>query len=275
MCSRDTRRFPAERLNGPDLRKPFAAEHNHAHEREHDAESRFHDLSGDVLADPRPDGAADQHARDRPGNDVPDRRGSERVDSRAGDRGDGEHEHARRDRHSGWESTPNDQLRRRDLRESGADQAGDEPTGGRGDRRWQRPIAVTWCPICASAVVYVQPVDDRVLTSVPRGNSSTTRSLCTREMASEWKQLLRGSAMNADGFVKVIIDLDREMLGCHIIGLDAADLIQEVVVAMKAGTGTVQDICESVYIHPALSEVVQRAFAGQLSRGGDSRHSHS
>jgi len=45
-------------------------------------------------------------------------------------------------------------------------------------------------------------------------------------------------------------------------------------VAMTAGSGTVQDIRESVHIHPALSEVVQRAFAGQFSRGGDSGHSH-
>lgn len=27
----------------------------------------------------------------------------------------------------------------------------------------QRPIAVTWCPICASAVVYTRAVDGRVL----------------------------------------------------------------------------------------------------------------
>jgi len=49
---------------------------------------------------------------------------------------------------------------------------------------------------------------------------------------------------------------------------------QEVIVAMKAGTGTAQDIRKSVHIHPALSEVVQRAFAGQFSRGEDSHHSH-
>ena len=87
----------------------------------------------------------------------------------------------------------------------------------------------------------------------------------------QYDQTARGSAMNADGFVKVIIDLEGEILGCHIIGPDAADLIQEVVVAMKAGSGTVRDIRESVHIHPALSEVVQRAFSGQFSRG---EHSH-
>ena len=73
--------------------------------------------------------------------------------------------------------------------------------------------------------------------------------------------------MKADGFLKAIIDLDGQILGCHIIDPEASDIIQEVVVAMKAGSGTVQDIRESVHIHPALSEVVQRGFSGQFSRG--------
>ena len=89
----------------------------------------------------------------------------------------------------------------------------------------------------------------------------------------QYEQTARGSAMKADGFLKAIIDLEGEILGCHIIGPDASTLIQEVVVAMKAGSGTVRDIRESVHIHPALSEVVQRGFSGQFSRGG-SGHSH-
>jgi len=83
----------------------------------------------------------------------------------------------------------------------------------------------------------------------------------------EYDQTARGDAMKADGFVKTLIDLDGEILGCHIIGPEASNLIQEVVVAMTAGSGTVRDIRESVHIHPALSEVVQRAFSGQFSRG--------
>ena len=88
-----------------------------------------------------------------------------------------------------------------------------------------------------------------------------------------YDETARGSAMKADGFLKAIIDLDGQILGCHIIGPEASDLIQEVVVAMTAGTGSVQDIREAVHIHPALSEVVQRGFSGQFSRG-NSGHSH-
>ena len=84
----------------------------------------------------------------------------------------------------------------------------------------------------------------------------------------------RGDAMHAEGFVKVLIDLEGEILGCHIVGPDASTLIQEVVVAMTAGSGTVRDIKESVHVHPALPEVVHRAFSGRFSRGGDHQHEH-
>jgi dihydrolipoamide dehydrogenase len=89
----------------------------------------------------------------------------------------------------------------------------------------------------------------------------------------DFDQTARGSAMHADGFVKAIIDLDGEILGCHIMGPEASNLIQEVVVAMTAGSGSVQDLRESVHVHPALSEVVQRGFAGRFTRG-DGDHDH-
>jgi len=87
-----------------------------------------------------------------------------------------------------------------------------------------------------------------------------------------YDQTARGSAMKAEGFLKAIIDLDGEILGCHIIGPEASNLVQEVVVAMKTGSGSVQDIRESVHIHPALSEVVQRGFSGQFTQGGTNQH---
>lgn len=108
------------------------------------------------------------------------------------------------------------------------------------------------------------------------GATEAELSAADREYATRtyrYDETARGSAMKADGFLKAIIDLDGEILGCHIIGPEASDLIQEVVVAMKAGSGTVRDIRESVHIHPALSELVQRGFSGQFSRG-DSGHSH-
>ncbi|MDZ5810025.1 dihydrolipoyl dehydrogenase [Halorubrum sp. AD140] len=90
-----------------------------------------------------------------------------------------------------------------------------------------------------------------------------------------YDETARGSAMHAEGFVKVLIDLDGTIEGCHIVGPEASNLIEEVVVAMTAGSGTVQDIRDAVHIHPALSEVVDRAFSGQFSRGGHDHPGHS
>jgi mycothione reductase len=60
------------------------------------------------------------------------------------------------------------------------------------------------------------------------------------------------------GFVKIIVDKKGKILGCHIIGTEASTLIHEVIIAMKT-TGNVNAILDTVHIHPALNEVVQRA----------------
>ena len=65
-----------------------------------------------------------------------------------------------------------------------------------------------------------------------------------------------------DGFVKVLADAEtEEILGCHIIGTDAATLIQEVANAVRSYAG-VDAIPQSIYVYPALPEVVHRAFGG-------------
>lgn len=71
-----------------------------------------------------------------------------------------------------------------------------------------------------------------------------------------------GQAMlEKDGFVKFLINPETQtILGCHIIGPDASTLIHEVVVAMTAAEGKVAAIQDTIHIHPALSEVVQRAL---------------
>ena len=63
-----------------------------------------------------------------------------------------------------------------------------------------------------------------------------------------------------DGFVKVLAGPAGEILGCHIVGPDASTLLQEVVVAMARGKGTVDDVAGPVHVHPGLSEVVLAAF---------------
>ena len=68
------------------------------------------------------------------------------------------------------------------------------------------------------------------------------------------------SIEDRDGFVKVLADPDTaDILGCHIIGTDASILIQEVANAMRFRL-PVDAITQSIYVHPALPEVLQRAF---------------
>ena len=67
-------------------------------------------------------------------------------------------------------------------------------------------------------------------------------------------------AMNeTDGLLKMIVDnATRQIVGCHICGAHAADLIQEVVTAMNAGA-TVDLLARSIHGHPTLSEVMLTA----------------
>ena len=68
------------------------------------------------------------------------------------------------------------------------------------------------------------------------------------------------SIEDRDGFVKVLADPEgSKILGCHILGTDASMLIQEATNAMRMRL-PVDAITQSIYVHPALPEVVQRAF---------------
>ena len=68
---------------------------------------------------------------------------------------------------------------------------------------------------------------------------------------------------DATSFVKVLADPDtRMLLGAHIIGPQAATLIQPLLQAMCLGN-TVDDVAHGVlYIHPALTEVIEQALLG-------------
>ncbi len=64
-----------------------------------------------------------------------------------------------------------------------------------------------------------------------------------------------------EGFVKVIIDAKHgEILGAHIIGHDATELIAEYVLAMSAEI-TSDEIHGTIHAHPTLSEALAEAAA--------------
>lgn len=61
------------------------------------------------------------------------------------------------------------------------------------------------------------------------------------------------------GFIKIIADADNDrVLGCHIIGPHASDLIHEVALAKKAGL-KVKDIADTIHAHPTLAEGIMEA----------------
>jgi dihydrolipoamide dehydrogenase len=62
-----------------------------------------------------------------------------------------------------------------------------------------------------------------------------------------------------DGFVKILVDANTDrILGAHIIGPMAGDLIHEVCVAMEFGASA-QDLAMTTHAHPTYSEAVREA----------------
>ena len=63
----------------------------------------------------------------------------------------------------------------------------------------------------------------------------------------------------ADGFVKLIAEKETDrILGCHVIGPAAGDLIHEVCVAMEFGAST-EDLALTCHAHPTYSEAMREA----------------
>ena len=77
------------------------------------------------------------------------------------------------------------------------------------------------------------------------------------------------AANEPEGLVKLIADAKTDrILGCHIISSAAADLLQEIVIAMEF-SASAEDIGLTMFSHPALSEAVHEAA---LSANGHAIH---
>ena len=64
---------------------------------------------------------------------------------------------------------------------------------------------------------------------------------------------------SSDGFVKIIADKKSDkILGAHIIGPGAGDIIHEICVAMEFGAST-EDLARTCHAHPTVSEAVREA----------------
>lgn len=69
-----------------------------------------------------------------------------------------------------------------------------------------------------------------------------------------------------DGFVKILVDpRDGRVLGGHIVGPDATDLISELSLAVRLGAPA-EALAELIHPHPTLSEAVMEAAADAIGR---------
>ncbi len=74
------------------------------------------------------------------------------------------------------------------------------------------------------------------------------------------------TAGETDGFVKVVRDAKYgEIIGAHIVGSHASELIHELVVA-KTNEYTVEEVDLAIHAHPTLSEAIAEAALDSLGR---------
>jgi dihydrolipoamide dehydrogenase len=67
------------------------------------------------------------------------------------------------------------------------------------------------------------------------------------------------AVFQGEGFVKILADKETDrILGCHLIGPSAGDLIHEVCVAMEFGASA-QDLALTCHAHPTFSEAMREA----------------
>ena len=65
--------------------------------------------------------------------------------------------------------------------------------------------------------------------------------------------------LQTDGFVKILADAKTDrVLGVHIVGADAGNMIAEAAVAMEFGAAS-EDIARTCHAHPTLTEAVKEA----------------
>lgn len=77
------------------------------------------------------------------------------------------------------------------------------------------------------------------------------------------------AANDTDGLVKMLVDAKSDrILGCHIVGPSAADLVQQIAIGMEF-SASAEDIGLTMFSHPTLSEAVHEAA---LSANGHAIH---
>ena len=82
------------------------------------------------------------------------------------------------------------------------------------------------------------------------------RGLSYRAHKSQFGANGKAAALGeTEGLVKILATPEGTILGAHILGAHASDLIHEIAMAMRF-KGNLSDICSTIHAHPTLSEIV-------------------
>jgi dihydrolipoamide dehydrogenase len=74
------------------------------------------------------------------------------------------------------------------------------------------------------------------------------------------------STNEAEGFVKVLIDEEKDtLLGVHIVGPEASNLVAEAALAIEMGA-TAEDVIRTIHTHPTLPEALPEAIEQAFSK---------
>ncbi len=82
-------------------------------------------------------------------------------------------------------------------------------------------------------------------------------------LAANGRALAEGAT---DGFIKIIADKEYgELVGVHIIGASATELIAGIVSTMEL-EGTIYELAKTIHPHPTISEIIMEAAKGAIDK---------
>ncbi len=115
---------------------------------------------------------------------------------------------------------------------------------------------------CIPAVIFSDP---EVATAGISAEEATTRGRKVKVGKFPFVALGRAIAnADTDGFVKVIIDAEtKEVLGIHVVGNGASDIIAEAALAIEMGA-LADDLALTIHAHPTLPEAIMEAAKASL-----------
>lgn len=71
------------------------------------------------------------------------------------------------------------------------------------------------------------------------------------------------AAGERDGFVKLLFDTDRKLIGAHLVGASVTEMLAEPTLACELGA-TAQQIARTIHAHPTMNEGVMEAASAAL-----------